>query len=186
MNNLKKGELVLSPTTTSISAWGDLGAIGVRNDTKVIHPAMVGYVPLAVKLQCKKTPSQPAGSQPTDETTAKPREMKFMLASPLHAGKDPKVRKDCLDNVSPFWAVCRSASSHQSANMSLEHAAFLDCGLAMKTGVYPRIPRGTNFTIHVNVLRNSRKIAKGDVLIFPYDAVLDSWASGSAGPEMLA
>ena len=52
--DFKKGELVLSPTTTSICTRDDRCAMGVREDTKILHPALIGYVPLAVGLQYTK------------------------------------------------------------------------------------------------------------------------------------
>ena len=46
----------------------------------------------------------------------------------------------------------------------------------MKTGTYPKLPRGTSFNVHVGVFRNTRKLCKDDVLTFPYDTVFDDAA----------
>ena len=53
--------------------------------------------------------------------------------------------------------------------MERELAVFNDAGLVLKTGTYPKIPKGTVFSVEVGVLRNSKKIHKHELLTFPLD-----------------
>ena len=138
-----------------------VGAIEARQNTKTVHAAMVAYVPLTVRL----VNVYAKGSQP--------KEKNFLVASPLLTGKLQKNREACLDNLSPFWAVCRSAALKQEHNMELDEAVFQDTGLLIKTGYYPKIPKGTKFNVEISVLRNVKKIAKNEVLTFPFAASLE-------------
>ena len=50
--------------------------------------------------------------------------------------------------------------------MAFETNAFQDLGLNVNTGGFPKLPRGSKFTVAIDVLRNVKKVAKGDVLTF--------------------
>ena len=48
--------------------------------------------------------------------------------------------------------------------MELETAVFEDHGLLIKTGSYPKLPKGSRFNVEIGVLRNVKRIAKKDLL----------------------
>jgi len=155
--DFKKGELVLTPSGGRLYGGAAGGAIDARQNTKVVHGAMLAHVPLKVRLVAK---------------TSQHAEKIFLVASPLHAAKIAKDRETCLDNLSPFWAVCRSAGTKQEHNMELETAVFEDQGLLIKTGSYPKLPKGSRFNVEIGVLRNVKRIAKNDLLTIPFAATL--------------
>ena len=54
--------------------------------------------------------------------------------------------------------------------MELETIVFNDAGLGIKSGTYPKLPRGTQFNVALVVCRNVKKITKGDVLLLPFES----------------
>ena len=103
--------------------------------------------------------------------TAESREGKvtpFVIGSPLLAGKAPKNRDGCMENLAPFWALLRCGGNTASHNMELDTMVFRDPGFAIKAGTYPQIPKGVEFTVEMHIARNVSHISKGEVLRLPF------------------
>ena len=119
-------------------------------DTKVVYQSMIHCVPLTVCMHAQ-------GSQQTDT--------KFSLSSPLYEGKFAKCRETCLHDIAPFRALLQSPGAVPGHNMEYETAVFQHQGILSKTySIYPKLPRGTQVTVAVPLLRNIKKVSKGEVL----------------------
>ena len=153
--DFKKGELVLAPSGGSLCRPDASAAVEASRKHKgIMHAAMKSSVSLNVNIVYK-------GSQPIEN--------KFVVISPLHQGKSDKLRYTCYNNIAPYWAVCSAAASSFEHTMEVDTIVFTD-GFSVQTGKYPKLPRGTQFNVALEVFRNVKKIAKGDVLLLPFES----------------
>ena len=149
----KKGELVLPPSAGGLCR-PDANAVveASRKHKGIMHAAMKSSASLNVNISAKNT---------------KTIEKEFVVLSPLHQGKSEKLRQTCYDNMPPYWAVCSAAASSSAANMEVDTVVLSD-GLSGQVGQFPKLPRGSQIKVSMEVLRNVRKINKGDVLLLPF------------------
>ena len=156
--DFKKGELVLAPFGGDLHASDEPDALKIRADPNVLHHSMLSHTFLKVRASSK-------GSQPTSES--------YVIGSPLLGGKQLKKRDSCLQNIAPFWALCRCVGARADHNMELEDSVFHDQGLLSKTGKYPKLPGTSHFHVETQTMRNSKKISRGEVLALQFDVAGD-------------
>jgi hypothetical protein len=78
-------------------------------------------------------------------------------------GKEPEI-----ENVAPFWALLRTGGPFASHNMEIDTVSFRDLGFEVQGSMYPKPPKGINFTASLPVARNVTPIYRGEVLTLPY------------------
>lgn len=164
----KKGALVLSPGC----GVNDLLSPAQRADPRemfknsdgVLHLAMLKHVELTVALVVDKRKTT------NTEKNKEPRELTFLLPSPVLAMKNTKTRKSSLVNLSPFWAVLGCPGGNASHNMELEVVTFTEKGFDSAAGQYPKLPNGSIGSLRVGapIFRNVSSIEKDEVLCMPF------------------
>ena len=165
LHAFKKGSLILAP------AYGEL--LPKDSDTKlqlarsqgVVHTAMFSHVEVKVVAAI--------GDRRRTAESREGKETPFVIGSPLLAGKAPRNRDVCMENLAPFWALLRCAGNRASHNMELDTMVFRDPGFETKAGTYPQIPKGVEWTVQMPIARNVCHISKGEVLLLPFLDFLD-------------
>ena len=154
----KKGALVLAPAYGEVAPKGRDGQMA--RSQGVLHDAMLSMLPLRVIAG--------HADRRRKVDIKEPRISTWEIRSPLLAGKTPKNRDQCLENLAPFWAVLRCAGPRASHNMELDHVVFSDSGFEVKGSKYPKLPSSLQFSVEVPILRNICNIEKGEVLCLPF------------------
>jgi hypothetical protein len=160
----KKGALLLAPAHGELLCKdSDAGREFVQgygpNQTQVVHPAMLSHVELDVMTGSNDL--RVRGGQ--DGTKSK-----WFLFSPLLAGKNKNTHKDCLGNVAPFWSLLRCSSPAVPHNMELESMYFKDGGFDSRVPAFPKLQKGSVFTVQLPIARNISHISKGEILCLPF------------------
>ena len=170
-----KGELLLMP-------YGELIPKTPSKSTpyaeKNVHQVHLSTLPFIVSVPPKPVPKAKAkaaqGSQP--DSTDVGNEQLFPKIEMLVVSPAAMKSFEPADSISPFWAVSRlSRASDQESNMEI-----LKCMVQIK---YPEACSPSNFGLSTRalgnlpklyttsaILRNTQKIAIGDVLTLPYSA----------------
>ena len=161
----KKGALLLAPAHGELLRKdSDAGRDFVQRNgpnpqTQVVHPAMLSHVELDVMTG--SIDLRVRGGQ--DGTKSK-----WLLYSPLLAGKNKNTRDDCLENIAPFWSLLRCSSSAVPHNMELESMSFKDGGFDSRVPAFPKLQKGSVFTVQLPIARNISYISKGEILCLPF------------------
>ena len=171
----KKGSLVLAPAYGQLLPKGSDVEHQLARSQVVLHGAMLSHVEVKVFAASGDRRRAAEHRQDQENTAGAPQEHRrraaetaFVILSPLLAGKAPKDRDGCMENLAPFWALLRCAGPRASHNMELDSVVFRDPGFEAKATPYPHIPKGVGFTVHMPIARNVSHIAKGDVLSLPF------------------
>ena len=175
-----KGELVLVPYGELIPKSPSLKVPYAEKDVHDVHLSILPFIvtaPPKPAPKAKATPKAASGSQPqtTDVGNEQPCPMmEFLLVSPAAMKSfDPDS-----NSISPFWAVSRlGRASKEESNMEILkyvlHVKYPEAGVKESVGIpkpqavavlLPKL-----FTTSA-VLRNTKKVAIGDVLTLPYEA----------------
>ena len=160
MRDFKKGELVLVPFGATPTPKEDAH---FGHDEKILG-AMLSRA--SVSARALKKPSK------NDEgCEAAPAHGTFWIGSPLLQGKSPKHRLTCCENLAPFWAIPQTARADD--NMLLETMIFEVPGFVPLHSIthaqkFPNLARGNKFMMEVDVMRNSKRIASGELLYLPF------------------
>ena len=156
--DFKKGELVLAPFGTKLVRAEAEEAIKTVQDPKVVDEALLSRATATMRAKTSKRQdgAEGLGLQAT-----------FWIGSPLLLGKTPKSRESCCENLAPFWAVQRPPRAVD--NMLLESVHFEVPGLvAVPAQSYPCMKKGNKFLCELQIMRNSKKVSKGDLLHLPW------------------
>ena len=150
-----KGELSLLPLSDCLMRCNDPLSIATLGDPKVVDESLLCRVVLTPRFEKKAKNGEGGASIRTP----------YWVGSPLLQGKGSKCRETCYENIAPFWAVPRTAKADH--NMFLDTVAFDVAEFKTASGQkFPSLVKGHKFMVEVQVLRNSKKIAKGDKLCF--------------------
>ena len=153
-----KGELVLTPYggELQLRRTTDMGTFSP--DAKVLHESL----PASAVFSVWGHSSAPGRARQTLPGVS------FVLGSPLFQGKAQKSRETCYANLAPFWAVARCGRAQARTNSMIYGYTTFDVpspkpheGLKWPTETkkwHARIP----------VLRNVKKLVKGDLLSLPF------------------
>ena len=145
-------------------------------DVRVVDPALMNQGQITVWGSASKKRKRTQGADeadPSDLLVDAPNEV-FFIGSPLFDGKSQARREEVLDNLHPFWGVtrCTDGTSH---NMELEYFTFevhpiTVCGSVLPMGNCSNASncsKSAKWYVEVPVLRNTRRIAEGELLKRP-------------------
>ena len=160
----KKGTLLLAPAHGELLRKdSDAGREFVQrhgpNQSQVVHPAMLSHVELDVM-----TGSNDLRVKGIHDG----KKSKWLLYSPLLAGKNKNNREDCLENIAPFWSLLNCSGPAVIHNMELESMSFKDMGFDSRVPAFPKMQKGAVFTVELPIARNISHISKGDILCLPF------------------
>ena len=161
LKDFRKGELVLAPVGGTLLADDHIEAV-TPIAAKALHDAMLQRVSATVRAGTIDGRRRDVDRSPTTEQG-------FVITSPLLEAKQQKNRESCMENLAPFWAVCRCGAPRALHNMELESFVFVDTGLANVAGAYPKMPKAAKFSLEMTILRNTKRIAEGDILCLPFE-----------------
>jgi len=154
----RKGALVLVPARGEILP-GTVEDDQLAHSQGVVHEAMLPHVQLKLI----------AGSHRRRRASdTEPKITPFVIRSPLLDGKKKKDQDTCMENIAPFWAVLRCVGPKASHNMEFDTMVFRDTGCDAKTGQFPKLAKGVEFSVEIPILRNVSHISKGELLCLPF------------------
>ena len=115
---------------------------------------------------CVRAQATKANKKTGDAEGAAP-QAAFWIGSPLLSGKLQKSRETCCQNLAPFWAVPRTPGTED--NMLLETVFFdVPALVAMAGKSFPCMKKGSKFVFEIQIMRNSKKVLKDDLLLLPF------------------
>ena len=155
----KKGTLILTPARGEILLKETQGVKALAPSQGVVHEAMLTDVDMTV---VNKLGPERRGSEGDNK-----KKSAFMVRSPVLAGKAPKNRESCLENLPPFWALLRCTGPRAHHNMELSVEVFRDTGIDIKASTFPKVSKGVEFLASFPIARNVTNISAGEVLCLP-------------------
>ena len=160
-----RGELVLVPFGGELYCEQDVKDGKTKfcqPDEKVLHPSLpasVAYTSWSVA----KTANRVKHSGPSWP------EVRFFMHSPLLEGKAQKYRKTVYENLAPFWAVGRRGRAKGPDGFSMVYESVTIELPTPKLVGNSKFPADSHkWFAKMQVLRNSKKLAKGDLLSLPF------------------
>ena len=108
-------------------------------------------------------------------------EYKFLVRSPLFAGKVAAKRSECTKSLAPFWGLLNASRPRTAHNMEMKVATFRDA--AIDNAWFPELKAKWNFDIYVDVpvAVNVANVEKGEVLTLPFLDQFEGQASAGGG-----
>ena len=143
--------------------FDDGDAVALRARSKgAIHEAMCSQMFMTVRVG----PPVKGKKRAADQEACC--EFNFLVRSPLLAGKAQAKRKDCLDNVNPFWALLRASGPSAKPNMEMERVTIRDGEVDTRHCPALKAPKNYEIWVEVPVAKSVSHLEKGEVLTLPY------------------
>ena len=173
----KTGELVFVPFGKALSVANPEDVIlpdkrRLGDPRTVIHEAheieAAAIMSIVFPAAPKKGPKKSKTSTMTaeEDTDKLPDDVSIIVQSPLSCGKAPKLRDECLRDLSPYWAVSKSVSL-QGGNVIIQRTTLVISPPTHSASSSKMPTMAHKVSMDLMVMRNNQPIEAGELITLP-------------------
>ena len=158
MTRIKKGGIMLLPMGDILRDDETTQLMISKSSKGIIHDAMIPQMLIKVVFDLpQKASAKGKGKGKAKRTTEAEGEClndnvceyKFLVRSPLFAGKVAAKRSECTKSLAPFWGLLTASRPKTTHNMEMKVATFRDA--AIDNAWFPELKAKWNFNIYIYI-----------------------------------